>query len=84
MVTTWNGDTQIEDLRNHPEETVMTLRDLLAGGAKIVPDPKRSGFYEVGSASLVYYIYVSPASGRITLLATWPSEDALANTHEAA
>jgi hypothetical protein len=84
MVTIWNSDTQIEDGRNHPAETLMTLRSLLAGGATIIPDPKRSGFYEIASPSLVYYVYVSPASGRITLLATWPTEGALAGAHEAA
>ena len=78
MLPAIDSNIQIEDLRNHPEEMVTTLRDLLAGGATIIPDPRRSGFYEVESGSLVFYIYVSPASGKILLLATWPLEGDLA------
>jgi len=66
------ADMQIADLRNHSETTVLALRDLLSGGATIIPDPKRRGLYEVHSDSLVYYIHVSPVSGNILLLATWP------------
>ncbi len=84
MRTAKDGNIQIEDLRNHPEEMVTTLRDLLAGGATIIPDPKRSGFYEIQSGSLVFYIYVSPASGKIVLLATWSVEGALAGAGQAA
>jgi len=70
----------IQDLRNHPQEVVLALRQLLAGGAKVTPDPKRSGFYEVESGSVVYYIYESMPSGKILLLATWPAENALEET----
>ena len=67
-------EAQIEDLRNHPAETVFTLRNLLSGGALLVPDPKRRGFYEVESGSLVYYIHVSRVTGNVLLLATWPKD----------
>jgi hypothetical protein len=63
---------QIEDLRNHPAEAVNVLRDLLVGGAELTPDPKRAGFYELHHASTVYYIHISPVTGKIILLATWP------------
>jgi len=69
---------QVEDLRNHGAEAVMTLRHLLTCGAKITPDPKRAGFYEVESDSTVYYIYALSTNGKVALLATWPSESALA------
>jgi hypothetical protein len=63
---------RIEDLRNHPLETVLALQGVLSGGATIIPDPKRCGFYEVYSDSLVYYIHISPVNGHVLLLATWP------------
>lgn len=66
------AEIQIEDPRNHPAETVLALRDILSSGATIIPDSKRRGFYEVRSDALVYYIHVSPVSGNILLLATWP------------
>lgn len=77
MVMRWGRNVEIEDLRNHPSELVVTLRKLLAGGAKVTPDPKRMGFYEVESGTVVYYIYASPAMDKILLLATWPKEAAL-------
>jgi hypothetical protein len=81
---TLNRELQIEDLRNHPTEMVMTLRSLLADGAKVNPDPKRPDFFEVESGSLVYYIHVLPATGKILLLATWPKVAALEGADEAA
>jgi|SRR5271157_3059456 len=74
----WGWNIQVEDLRNHGPEAVMTLRYLLTCGAKITPDPKRAGFYEVESESTVYYIYAPTRHGKVLLLATWPSEGALA------
>lgn len=78
------SELQIEDLRHHPTELVMTLRSLLTGGAKVTPDPKRADFYEIESGSVVYYIHVSPITKKIMLLATWPAEAALVEAHEAA
>lgn len=72
MVTVLEREFEIEDLRNHPTETVHVLRDLLATGAEWLPDPKRAGFYELHHESTVYYIHVSPVTGKIILLATWP------------
>ena len=66
-------DVQIENPRNHPEEMVLALKDVLCGGATVLPDPKRKGFYEVQNGELVYYIHVSPVTGNVLLLATWPS-----------
>jgi len=62
---------EIEDLGNHHVATVLTLGILLAGPVDVTPDPKRRGFYEVEGGSTVYYIYVSPVSGTISLLAAW-------------
>ena len=62
---------EIEDLGNHPAATMIQLGIQLAGTVEVVPDPKRKDVYEVVGGSTVYYIYVSPASGTISLLACW-------------
>lgn len=72
METLLEREVQIENLRNHPARAVNELRDLLSSGATLVPDPKRSGFYELHDESTVYYIHVSPVTGKVILLATWP------------
>jgi hypothetical protein len=69
-----SGKAQIEDLGNHSTETVAALRSLLARGASTVADPKRTGFYEIESELVVYYIHVSPVTGNVLLLATWQIE----------
>jgi hypothetical protein len=66
------SEVNIEDPRNHPPDAVLELKDLLSGGATFIPDPKRRGFYEVESGSLVYYIHIAPTTCNVTLLATWP------------
>jgi hypothetical protein len=73
MPATTPSAIYIEDLRQRPAETE-TLRNLLEAGVPFIPDPKRNGFYEVESGPLSYYIYVSPATGTILLLAAWPSD----------
>jgi hypothetical protein len=62
---------EIEDLGNHPTVTVIRLGILLAGTVNATPDPKRRCVYEIEGGSTVYYIYVSPSSGKISLLASW-------------
>ena len=62
---------QIQDLGNHPAGTVISLGILLAGEVNVTPDPRRKDFYEVESHAIVYYIHVSPVTGRIFLLAIW-------------
>jgi type II secretory pathway predicted ATPase ExeA len=86
MVTGLERERNIEDLGKHTTESVDRLRQLLAGGAQVYPDPKRPGFYEVESGSDVYYIHISPVSGKIFLLATWKIDLASesAGVHQAA
>jgi hypothetical protein len=74
----------IENPRNHPAETVNALRHLLSGGTEVIPDPKRPNFYEIEDDSIVYYIHVFPSSGKVLLLATWPSESFLARLEKSA
>lgn len=84
MVVAVEREMEIEDLRHHSTETINLLRDLLLGGACVRPDPKRPGFYELENGPTVYYIHVSPVTGKILLLATWPSAAGRATADEAA
>jgi hypothetical protein len=70
-------EVAIEDIRNHPPEVVVALRQILASGAQVTPDSKRSNFFEIQTDSLVYYVHISPVTGKILLLGTWPAEGAL-------
>jgi hypothetical protein len=84
MVSCRVPEIQIEDLRNHSPESLMTLKRVLACGAKVTPDPKRAGFYEVESSTTVFYIYAPRLNGKVTLLATWPNEKKFAQRSAAA
>ncbi len=75
MVLRLNQPPEIENLRNHPAETVEKLRRLLASGAPAQPDPRRANFYEVENHSEVFYIHISPVSGKVWLLATWTRDE---------
>lgn len=61
----------IQDLGRHSVATVVELAILLAGTVDVTPDPKRIHFYEIEDGPTVYYIYVSPVSGKIFLVAAW-------------
>ncbi len=74
MVLRLNHQPEIEDLRNHSAETVAKLRQLLAAGVPAVPDPHRNSFFEVENGMRVFYIHISPVSGKVMLLATWLKE----------
>ena len=71
-------ELEIEDLRNHSQEMIARLRDVLAGGATVTPDPKRVGFFEVKRREQIYYIYVSPSTGKVFLIAAWSHQENLA------
>jgi hypothetical protein len=68
------GDVlNIQDLGNHSVATTVELGILLAGAVDATPDPKRKHFYGIEGGRMVYYVYVSPVSGIISLLASWES-----------
>lgn len=71
MVLRLDSTTRIEDLREHPPEVIEKLRALLASGAVAHEDPHRDSFYEVESNGRVFYICVSPITGKVLLLGTW-------------
>jgi hypothetical protein len=71
---------RIENARLYPAATVDQLRTALSNGTLLQPNSARKNFYDLDTEGCTYFIYVSPASGSITLIATWdrkrPSEDA--------
>jgi hypothetical protein len=62
---------EIEDLGKHSAATVVNLGILLAGTVDATPDHKRKHFYEIEQGATVYYVYFSPFSGKVFLLASW-------------
>jgi hypothetical protein len=83
-VMRWERGMQIEDLRDHPRELIAELSDLLASGAPAIPDPKHPELYEMKSDAQVFYVHISPVTGKVLLVATWPSEGVLERAHAAA
>jgi hypothetical protein len=73
MLLRLNAIPRIEDLRNHPAESVETLRMLLQAGVPARPDPRRRDFYEVDNCSRVFYIHITPR-GSVLLLAIWSKD----------
>lgn len=76
MVLRIEKNIKIEDLRHHPAEVVEKLQALLAAGAVAHEDPHRDSFYEIESNGRVYYICVSPVTGKVLLLGTWLASEA--------
>jgi hypothetical protein len=77
MEIRWKNDVAIEDLRNHSSAIVASLRDTLEHGAVMVADAKRPGFYEIETETQTFYVHVHDQTGKVMLLATWPSMKAL-------
>lgn len=68
------GDLTIKDFRNHAARTVSELRALLASGAPARPDPRRKNFYEVDAGTRVFYIHLTPGTGKVMFLAVWDKD----------
>jgi len=64
----------VEDLRNHSQEQLAELRQLLIAGAPSRPDPRRPGFYEVEGLSNVYYVFKYPTGTKVLLIGVWQRE----------
>jgi hypothetical protein len=74
MLLKMNHNSSVLNLRRHSPEMVSELRRLLAGGVPARPDPHRANFYELDGGAKVFYIYVSPRTSNVTLLAVWQNE----------
>jgi len=75
MVMCLDRELEIEDLRNHSQELIAQLRDVLTAGANVTPDAKRPHFFEVKHPGQLYYIYISPTTGKVLLIAAWIHEE---------
>jgi len=62
---------EIRTVRDHSATQLMSVAILLAGHPEAIADPKRRHFYELLGASTVYYVYVSPVTEIVFLIATW-------------
>ncbi len=74
-------DIEIDNRHGYHAELVEQLRSLLVGltasdDTVVRPDPHRPGLYDLEASDRVMYIYVSPASGKVLLLASWSKEGA--------
>ena len=71
---------RIENRWLYPSAIVDQLRIALSNGAELHADESRRKFYDLDTEGRTYFIYVSPVSGSVTLIATWarkrPSADA--------
>jgi hypothetical protein len=75
MVMCLARELEMEDLRNRSQELIAHLRDLLAGGANVTLDPQRPHFYELRHPGQLYYIYISPTTGKVLLIAACIHEE---------
>ena len=70
---------RIENARLYPAAVVDQIQTALLNGAELHADDSRRNFYDLDFEGRTYFIYVSPVSGSVTLIATWaqkrPSAD---------
>jgi hypothetical protein len=71
MVTITKQPPVVEDLRNHSQEQIAELRQLLTSGATTRPDPRRPGFYEIEGLSNTFYVFKYPTGTKVLLLGIW-------------
>jgi hypothetical protein len=64
----------IEDPRNHSDQTRARLRGLLASGVAPRPDGRHPGLFEIEDGDQVFYVFISKATGKVTLLAVWDKD----------
>ena len=67
-------EVKVDNLRNYSDDVVEKLRVLLLQGADADVDPQRKAFYDVYNGTRVFFIHISPASGKVMLLASWLRE----------
>ncbi len=83
MLMCLERELEIEDPRNHSQGLIAQLRDVLARGANATPDVKRPHFYEVRHPGQLYFIYISPNTGKVLLIAGCSSDESVAAEVEA-
>jgi hypothetical protein len=71
MINTAKQPPVVEDLRNHSQDQITELRQLLMVGAPSRPDPRRPGFYEVEGQAHTFYVFKYPTGTKVLLLGVW-------------
>ena len=71
MMLRMKNNPTIVTVRTRPEGTLEELKSLLMEGAEARPDLCRRNFYELDGGTRVFYIFVSPRTGKVPLLAVW-------------
>ena len=71
MVLQFDEELRIENPRNYPPEIVGELRSLLSAGRPVQRDPRRKDIYEIQGCGSTLYVYVSPQTQTVVLLARW-------------
>ena len=74
---------RIENARLYPSEVVDRLRTALSNGSDLHTDESRKNFYDLNFRGRTYFIYISPATGNLTLIATWAHKHASADAESA-
>jgi hypothetical protein len=62
---------RIENPRLYPGGIEDQLQAALTGGANLQASELRINLYDVATETRTYFIYISPVSGDVTLIATW-------------
>jgi len=65
----------VKDLGNHSAATVVSLALFVACPVDANPDSDYPGFYEIETASEIFYVYVPPRGGTIFLIAALENTD---------
>jgi hypothetical protein len=71
MLIRLNHRAAIDNIHHYPENLVERLASALTEGAVAEADVHRKGFYDVRDGDRVFFIHISPVSGKVFLLATW-------------
>ena len=75
-----NNIIRIENARLYPSAIVDRLQTALLNGADLHADESRRNFFDLDIEGRTYFIYVSPVSGNVTLIATWAQKSASADS----
>lgn len=67
----FNQGVKVQNPRAYEAGAIQRLQYLLEVGCRAEHDPGRKNFYTIEDTADTYYIYISPVSGNVVLLAKW-------------
>ena len=73
---------RIENPRLYPAVIVDQLRTALSNGTNLQANELRNNLYDLATENRTYFIYVSPVSGDITLIATWARKSTVTDSDD--